>query len=225
MPEKAASGGRLSSLSPKKRRDLSRGKLISAAIRLLNEKGLEALTIRGLAEAVGATPMALYNHFDDKQDLLFSVADSIISHAVFDGQHADWRRQVHHCFTVLRDLCLHHPGLPGLLALDGSVPSAAFAPMKVTLSALKATGMNEVEGARTFFLLTGYTLSQAAYQTAPVAGLDLFRRKEQDIAERVASDAVAGGDQHAAWDFDASFNFGLSLILAGIESKMNEVNR
>lgn len=182
------------------------------------------MTIRGLAEAVGATPMALYNHFDDKQDLLFSVADSIISHAVFDGQHADWRRQVHHCFTVLRDLCLRHPVLPNLLARGSSVPSAAFAPMKVTLAALKEAGMNEVEGARTFFLLTGYTLSQTAYQTSPVAGLDPFQRKEQDIAELVTSDAVAGGDQHAAWDFDASFNFGLSLILAGIESKIRELN-
>src|SRR5688572_3922942 len=158
--------------SAAKRGDLSRDKLIAAAIELIDENGADALTMRALADAVGVTPMALYNHFSSKRDLLAAVAEHIISGAQFNGQHADWREQIHHCFDVLRDLSLQHPGLPGLLEQDGAAPGAAFAPMEVTLRALQSQGMNELDSVRTFFLLIGFTLSQASYQARPIPALE-----------------------------------------------------
>ena len=126
------------SRSGSKRGDLSRDKLIAAAIELIDQGVADSLTMRALADSVGVTPMALYNHFSSKRDLLAAVAENLISAAHFDGQHADWREQIRHCFEVLRDLCLRHPGLPGLLEQDGAAPGTAFAPMEVTIVALKS---------------------------------------------------------------------------------------
>lgn len=206
-----------------KRWDLSRDRLIAAAVGLIDRKGAGALTMRGLADDVCVTPMALYNHFSSKRDLLAAVAEHLVSSAQFDGKHADWQQQLRHCFSVLRGLCLRHPGLTALLEQDGAVPTAAFAPMEVTLRTLLAQGMSELDSVRTFYLLTGFTLSQAAYQARPVPALEPSEcvRKER-IAGRgyTATECL---DLPLAWDFDASFEFGLSLVLKGIEATISSL--
>lgn len=198
---------------------LSRGRLIAVALELIDEKGAEAVTVRALADAVGVTPMALYNHFSSKRDLLAAVADQIIGATEFDGRHADWRRQVRHCFEALRNLCLQHPGLTGLLEIEGAAPASVFSPMEVTLQALREAGLGELDSVRTFYLLTGFTLSQAAYQTrGPIAALEPAERIR---AERIAGRGVTVSHRlelPPAWDFDASFAFGISLILNGVEA-------
>ena len=213
-PKRAAPGAR-----EQKRRGLSRGKLIAAAIELIDARGAAAITMRSLGKAVGATPMALYNHFSSKRDILAAVADHVVSAAEFDGQHADWRDQVRHCFDVLRRLCLRHPGLPGLLEQDGAAPASVFAPMEVTLRAFRQAGLDDIDSTRTYFLLVSFTLGQAAYQTrGPIAGLEL---SEQIRADRIAGRGYAVAERlelPPTWDFDASFDFGIALVLNGVEA-------
>lgn len=163
--------------------------------------------MRALAERLGVTPMALYNHVDGKSDLLRAVAAHVIAGAAFDGGQADWRDQIRHCFHTLRGLCLRHPGLPALLRIDGVAPASVFAPMRVTLAALRRAGLGQVDGLRTYFLLVGFTLSQADYQArGPIPALEP-PRTERGLATSGAA---------AAWDFDKAFAFGLALILNGV---------
>lgn len=205
-----------------RRGDLSREKLIRFAIEIIDEQGAEALGMRGLADAVGVTSMALYNHFSSKRDLLAAVCDHILSAAQFDGEHPNWRDQIRHCFDVVRNLCLRHPGLPGLLEQDGAASGAAFGPMEVTLRALQSQGMTELDSARTFFVLIGYTLSQASYQARPIPALE---PSEKVRTERIASrgyKTIERLEMPTKWDFDASFAFGVSLILNGVEATVSK---
>jgi TetR/AcrR family tetracycline transcriptional repressor len=204
----------------RKPRDLTRDKVIDAALALIDKSGTDALTMRSLAAAIGVTPMALYNHFSNKRDLLSAIAESVICAAEFDGGQADWRDRVHHCFALLRKLCLQHPGLPLILEFEGAAPASAFAPMEVTLRALHEAGLDDVDSVRTYFLLVGFTLSQAAYQTRPIPDLELL---ELARTERIAGRGYKAIERLALperWDFDASFAFGISLILKGIEAEL-----
>lgn len=217
--KKGATGSR------RKPRDLTRDKVVSAALALFDEAGADAVTMRGVADAIGVTPMALYNHFSSKRDLLRAIAESAISGAQFDGRHAQWREQVRHCFEVLRGLCLQHPGLPRLLEVEGAAPASAFAPMEVTLRALGEAGLSDLDSVRTYFLLIGFTLAQAAYQTRPIPDLE---PSEKVRTERLAGRGYAATERlavPATWDFDASFTFGISLILNGVEATVSESRR
>jgi TetR/AcrR family tetracycline transcriptional repressor len=206
-----------------KSRDLTRDKVIAAALALVDKAGADAVTMRGLADAVGVTPMALYNHFSSKRALLSAVAESVITAAEFDGGRAGWRDQILHCFEVLRGLCLQHPGLPRLLEFKGAAPACVFVPMEVTLRALQEAGLDNVDSARTYFLLMGFTLAQTAYQTRPIPDLE---PSEQIRAERIAGrgyKTIEHLEWPATWDFDASFTFGISLILNGVESTVSRL--
>lgn len=222
MPSAGRSRRTRASASRRKPRDLTREKIVSAALALVDRTGADAITMRGVADAVGVTPMALYNHFSSKRDLLLAIAESVIGAAEFDSGQADWRDRVRHCFNVLRNLCLRHPGLPRLLEFEGAAPASVFAPMETTLRALHEAGLDDIDSVRTYFLLTGFTLSQAAYQTQPIPDLE---PSEKIRTERIVGRGYTATERlelPAAWDFDASFAFGISLILNGVEATVSK---
>lgn len=198
---------------------LTREKLIEAGLGLIDREGPDAITMRRLAGMVGVTPMALYNHVSSKQDLLRAVAEHVLGQAEFDDRHADWREQVRHCFRALRGICLRHPGLARLLETADVPPAAVFAPMEVTLRALGRARLDNLDALRTYFTLVSFTLGQASYETrGPFPDLE--------PSEKVRSERLAGRgyrtverlDTPPEWDFEAAFEFGLGLILAGVEA-------
>jgi TetR/AcrR family transcriptional regulator, tetracycline repressor protein len=180
-------------------RTLSPDKIVAAALDLIDRSGADAVTMRGLAQVLGVTPMALYNHFGNKDALLRGVAEHVIDRAEFDGGQAKWQDRLAHCFRTLRRICLQHPGLPAMLEIEGAAPPSVFRPMDVAMAALQAGGLGELESARAYFVLVGFTLSQAAYQSrGPVPGLH------------------ASGPLAADWDYDAAFEYGLEVIIRGL---------
>jgi TetR/AcrR family transcriptional regulator, tetracycline repressor protein len=183
-------------------RTLSRDKIVEAALDLIDHNGAGAVTMRGLAQVLGVTPMALYNHFGNKDELLRGVAEHVIESAEFDGGQAKWDDRLRHCFHTLRRICLQHPGLPAMLEIEGAAPASVFRPMDVAMTALRAAGLDEMESAQAYFVLVGFTLSQAAYQArGPIPGLQASPRLPCD------------------WDYDAGFEYGIELIITGVIGK------
>lgn len=60
-------------------KDLSRDKVVDAALAILREHGLAALSMRQVAASLGVQPSALYWHVESKQELLAQIADRIMS--------------------------------------------------------------------------------------------------------------------------------------------------
>jgi hypothetical protein len=96
-------------------------------------------------------------------------------------------------------------------------PPAVFQPMNITLAALEEIGLSHQDGLRAYFLLVNFVLGQVSYQVeGPYPDLDpahAIRRGHLGDDER-ARVAPAALDE---WDFDAAFELGLSIILAGLE--------
>jgi AcrR family transcriptional regulator len=200
-------------------RDLTREKVIEAGLDLLDRAGSEAVTMRSLAESLRVTPMALYNHVSSKSDLLRSIAAHVLDNANFDGGASDWRTQLTYCSRELRAVCLRHPGLARLLEVADLAPAAVFAPMEVVVKALTQAGMSAIDAVRTYFTLISFILVQASYQS---------RGSYTDLepSERIRSERIAGRGYDALeqvelpkdWDFDSAFEFGLGLILDGVDT-------
>jgi AcrR family transcriptional regulator len=200
--------------------------VIAAGLALIDKAGAETVTMRGLAAAVGVTPMALYHHFSSKSDLLRAIAAHVLEGAEFDGGEKEWRARIESCFRAFRSICLRHPGLARLLETADVAPAAVFAPMEVTVNALKQAGLGDLDGVRAYFTLVSFTLVQASYQSrGPYADLE--------PSERVRSDRIAGRGYATVerlslpddWDFDAAFEFGLRLILDGVEAAIRHNGR
>lgn len=218
MVERALPGAATKVRERPRRRELSREKLVAAAIELIDGRGVDALSMRTLADRVGVTPMALYRHFAHKRDLLAAIAAQMLAGADFASPAPDWRVRLRHCFGELRGLCLRHPSLPQLIEREGVAPVAIFAPMDSAVGALREAGLDDLAATRTYFLLVSYTLGQAGYQSrGPVDGLELGKADPAALLG-AGLENVCGLTLPGHWDFDASFSFALDLIIAGVDA-------
>lgn len=199
---------------------------MQAGLEILDREGIEAVTMRGVAAALGVTPMALYNHVSSKDDLLRNIAAHILDTAEFNGDGRGWRAKIEHCFAAFRAICLQHPALPGLLEQADMAPVSVFAPMEVAVAALRQAGLGDVDALRTYFALVSFTLSQAAYQArGPIPELvPSAAVRSQRLAGRgyITLEAL---DLPADWDFDAAFAYGVRLILDGVEAALSRHSR
>src|SRR5262245_3268607 len=71
-------------------RGLSRGEVVDAGLELGQEFGVEGVSIRGVAERLGVTPMALYRHVSSKEDLLDAMADELYAELRLPTGGEDW---------------------------------------------------------------------------------------------------------------------------------------
>ena len=97
------------------RRELSRTRIVDAAVALLDGEGTHALTMRRLAQSLGVTPTALYWHVDTKEDVLGLAVDHIFGDVPVPAASDDWRRDVRTLVGGWRAAMLRHPWAPGLI--------------------------------------------------------------------------------------------------------------
>src|SRR5260370_33114708 len=101
--------------------------VVAAAIDFVAREGVYALTIRRVAEACGLSPMGIYRHVRDKDDLLDRVVDAVVGPGLRDLQASgSWDQQVADLFRYLRRLFLDHPG-GAVLCVPRPTPVAGVA--------------------------------------------------------------------------------------------------
>ena len=211
-------------------RALSQARIVDAALVMIDRDGVDAFSMRSLAAELGVTPMALYNHVGGKLELLRGVAGQVLAEIDFDNGAQDWgvrdwRERVAGCFQALRAACLRHPGAARLLEVDGVAPAAVFAPMQVAVAALTGAGLSATDALRAYFTLIAFTIGQAGYQArGPVAALEPGPAAETGRLDNKLAE-ILGPSLENAWDFDAAFEFGLKLILDGIEAALVPAER
>ncbi|MBD2892123.1 hypothetical protein amrb99_10330 [Actinomadura sp. RB99] len=100
---------------------LSRERVLRAAVRIADEGGIRALTMRRLAEEVGAEAMSLYYHVANKEEVLDGIADAVVEEINdvvgrldVPSQGDGWKAAVRRRILSAREVLLRHPWAPGV---------------------------------------------------------------------------------------------------------------
>ena len=91
-----------------RRGTLSRDLVLRAAVALADEEGIEALSMRHLAQRLGVVPMALYKHVANKEELLDGMVDVVVGEIDPPLESADWRTAVRARILSARQALLRH---------------------------------------------------------------------------------------------------------------------
>ncbi len=93
----------------KARPPLSKERVLRAAVVLADEGGIEALSMRKLADELGVKAMSLYNHVANKDDLLDGIVDTVWGEIVLPSAETDWKTRIRGIATSAHEALLRHP--------------------------------------------------------------------------------------------------------------------
>lgn len=207
--------------------------IVAAAIGIADAEGLEAVSTRRVAEAVGISPMSFYTHVPGKAELLDLMLDAVADigeKPVFDP--AQWRDNVALVARGYRQFYLNHPWVFELATHRPVLGPNTMAAYDMALSAFDGLGLDAVEmdlsltalsnyvhgavrdAARAEMVkkLSGVTDEQWWYSVAPF--LQTVDYSPYPVASRVGPIV---GELYGVGDPERAFNFGLELLLDGFE--------
>lgn len=206
-----------------KRRDLTAAKIVDTALALADADGIEALSMRKLADALGVTAMSLYNHVSSKDALLDLMLDRVIGEIESPRADAAWDQMMRRRAHSMRQALLRHRWAAILLMSRITVGPALLRDMDATLGCLTSAGFSyaQADWARNVLdsHIYGYTLQELNFPVAPqnykqAANhyLPLVPASDYPYAHQAARQIIDG-----AYDGMTDFTFGLDLILDGLQ--------
>lgn len=180
---------------------LTRSEVLAQATRLVDEGGLDALSMRRLAAALGVTPMALYNHVADREDLTVGIVDHVLDQLAVPEPTLGWEVRLTQVFTGLRQLYLRHPNVLPLVQTSRTPTAAQRRPLDVALQALEDAGASRGAALEAWSVLVGLTNGHVTYQVQ--GHLD-----------------GPPGTELPPVDFDHAFTVGLQALIAGVRERL-----
>ncbi|WP_326652125.1 MULTISPECIES: TetR/AcrR family transcriptional regulator C-terminal domain-containing protein [unclassified Streptomyces] len=202
---------------------LDRIRVARAALRLLNEVGLEGLTLRAIAKELDVKAPALYWHFKDKQALLDEMATEMLRRMAADllaaEPAADWRESLAAAMRGLREHLLRYRDGAKVYSGTHFTDTSYAGPMEAHLRILTGAGFTPGAAARAWFTAYSYTIGHVIEEqsirpdTATGAeGYDLVAR-----ADRLAEyPLTAAAGEEIFRGYATGFETGLAAVVAGI---------
>ncbi len=208
---------------------LSRERVLRAAIAHADAGGLEALTMRNLAEELEVAPMALYRHVANKDDLIDAMIDVVFSEISLPLGGADWRTAMRQRAISVREALSRHRWAIGLMESRRSPGPANLRHHDAVIGKLRAAGFDIAMAAHAYSLLDSYIYGFAltklnlpfdtSAEVADVAQsmLEPFPANEYPNLVEILTEHV----MKPGYDYGDEFEYGLDLILDGLESVRN----
>ncbi|MEV4516203.1 TetR/AcrR family transcriptional regulator C-terminal domain-containing protein [Dactylosporangium sp. NPDC049525] len=215
-----------------RRAPLTRERVLRAAVDLADGTGIDALSMRKLAQSLGVVPMALYKHVANKEELLDGMLDVVVGEIDPPVADADWQRAVRQRILSARRSLLRHPWASRVIESRTAPTPMVLQYMDSMISMFRAGGLSvdlthhvmHAMGSR----ILGF--SQELFGTPPpgvdpatLPAVDPETARQMaarypyiaEITTRVAHDdaSVVG----SGCDDQFEFEFSLDLLLDGVE--------
>ena len=206
-----------------RRRPLSRDRVLRAAIRLADEGGLEAVSMRKLGQSLRVEAMSLYKHVANKDDILDGIADLVTSDFEVPSIDADWKSAIRQSAISAHQVLLGHPWASSLIESRPKVGPARLRYLDAVIGVLSAAGFAMPMVIRAIMVLDSHTYGFVLQELA-------WPFDDEDVPEVAAAFArgLPAGDypnllamaemvMAVPRGVPVDFEFGLDLILDGLE--------
>ena len=209
-----------------------RTKLQDAALSIVDEQGLEALSMRTLAAALGTGPMTLYNYVRNRSDLDALVVEAVMSKVRLPRESGDWQADVRAIVEATWRTVRRHPNVIPLALTRRTLHETTLEWAEALLRALARSGRTGVDLLVAFRTVSGFVMGLAQAQLAdPLSSQDDDANPDVKRAQALAAERfprlieIAGAA--AKVGADREFRAGLDIVMAGLsnDGRTNEGER
>lgn len=218
------------------RPELSRDRILNAALELIDARGLDTLNMRDLGQALGASTMSVYRHFRNKSELLEAVVDHVVegfAPPVMDGA---WQVQARTLSLRVRAAMLAHPELADQIGREFRRSPISLRVNAAIIERLRQAGVPRPLLPDTYWAISSYTNGYALLEAqsqrrrrgsaGPGADADRVRKLAAML------DEVEGLDPDVSREAaivlarpldDRQFLFGLDCLIKGIDDRIAQL--
>jgi len=211
------------SRAPQSREPLSRERILREALRIADESGVEALTMRRLGDELGFEAMSLYRHVANKDDVLDGILDLVLEETEEPVEDGPWDAAVRRSAISVRDALQRHPWAPGLLLSPPRARPARLRYQDSLLGRLRKAGFSADTTYVAYHVLdahiVGFSIWQTMHSMTAANSPELVEKLMREIPFDEYPYLMEHRDQHLTegphHDVKA-FEFGLDMILDGL---------
>src|SRR5919198_5425090 len=212
----------MAKLLTSRRRPLTSARIVEAATRLIDRDGLDVLSMRHLGASLGVEAMSLYRHFPSKSALLDAVVGGLLAELMLPVPGAaPWQQSFRTLARDYRQLLLPHPNaIPPLATLQLSNLGALGAAGAV-MALLRDAGFDARTSVHVLATAESFVIGFAYWEAGTIA-----LRRDAPMPPPLPPGAdpyiIEHWDELSNADCDAAFEFGLDVLIAGLERVRGE---
>ena len=213
-------------MSSKRRGSLTRERVLRAAVKLADAGGFDSLSMRKLASELGVEAMSLYNHVANKEEILDGLVDIVFGEIEFpDPGETDWRTAMRQRAVSVREALNRHPWAVGLMEGRMRPGPATVRNHNAVMGCLREAGFSFRDAVHAYSVMDAYIYGFALQERelpfeTPEESAQVIASQRQHVPEMDQYPylvELAAELAKAGYDYDSEFEFGLDLILDGIE--------
>jgi AcrR family transcriptional regulator len=225
-------------LTKETRVPLSKERVLQAAVALAARDGIESLTMRKLADELGRGAMTLYHYVPNKDDLLDGMVDIVFGEIELPPTDVDWRTAMRRRAISTRAALNRHRWAVGLMESRATPGLASLRLHDAVLGCLREAGFSIELAIHAYSVqdayIYGFALQEknmpfeSAEEGAALADAQVREFAELSVERQMGAladefphlaEVVAGHVAKVGYDFAAEFEYGLDLILDGLEQR------
>src|SRR3954451_25129201 len=202
-------------------RGVTQAAVARAAADLVAADGLEALSVRQVANRLGVWPTTVVHHAGGRRDGLMTLLIEHLAAGIRTEPHGSWRPRLAELGREIRRVALAHRGLADELLRSGATGPQALRLADAILDALQDAGLDQDDAQDAYDLFLTYVLGIAGRQTTATAparwrGFEMALDQAQPGTDPALRRATRSDN---ARDDDARFAGGLDLVLDAIADR------
>ena len=202
---------------------LSRERVLSAAVGLADEDGIESLSMRRLAQALGVEAMSLYHYFHRKTELLGGMLETVYGEFERPSADGDWRESMRSAATSAHDILLRHAWACTLMGQPMAPSPVQFEWMNSILGRLRSAGFSAEMTHHAYHAIDSHIVGFTLWVLPYLA----LQRDQPQLAEQALETVSRLDLPHLAEHIEvhrsdrttdtSEFEFGLDLLLDSLE--------
>ncbi|HKG64887.1 MAG TPA: TetR/AcrR family transcriptional regulator [Solirubrobacteraceae bacterium] len=214
-------------MSTDTRSQLNRDLVLRTAVEYADRHGLEALSMRKLADELGAGAMSLYHYVPNKTDLIDGMVDLVFAEIELPALDVDWRTAMRRRAVSTREALNRHRWAVGHMEGRSTHGPANLRLHDAVLGCLRAAGFSVEMTVHAYSVQDAYIYGFALQETdmtpeTPEDFAAVAAQQMEDYAAMLADfpnlvEVVGGYVAKSGYDYATEFLFGLDLILDGLE--------
>lgn len=212
---------------------LSRDRVLRGAIAVADAQGIGSLTIRSLAQELGAKPMSLYHHVRNKDEILDGTVDLVFGEIDLPEPGGEWRSEMRRRANSARRVLRRHPWAIALLQSRTSPGPATLRHHDAIIGALRGAGFSVAMTAHAYALIDSYVLGFALSEASlPMNGPETVTEVAEQVFQQVSPETYPHLTEFSiehvlkpGYDFGEEFEFGLGIVLDGLARSLPATRR